>query len=81
MQTITLKARADHNGVIRLEVPTDLADQEIEIVLVMQSAVDVLPRDKMGYPIGYFEATYGSFADDPLAREQLIDADTRDELE
>ena len=67
MQTITLKTRADSGGVVKLEVPTDLKDREVEIVLVIQP-LDDEPLDDMGYPIGYFEATYGMFAEEPLSR-------------
>lgn len=88
MQTITLKARADQNGVVKLVIPTNLADREIEIVLVMQplvpeavDAMESLALDEMGYPIGYFEQTYGSFADEPLERDQPLEAHLRDELE
>jgi hypothetical protein len=80
MQTITMKARADRDGVVKLEIPTDLADREVEIVLVMQ-ALDKEPLDDMGYPIGYFEETYGSFADEPLERKQPLQPDARDEIE
>jgi hypothetical protein len=80
MQTITMKARADRDGVVKLEIPTDLADREVEIVLVMQ-ALDTEPLDDMGYPIGYFEETYGSFADEPLERNQPLQPDARDEIE
>lgn len=65
MQTITLKAHADADGIIKLEIPTHLKNQGIEIVLVMQ-ATHQEPVDAMGYPIGYFEETYGSSADEPL---------------
>ena len=47
MQTITLKARAGHDGVLKLEIPTDLADRELEIVLVMQP-LGTEPLDAMG---------------------------------
>jgi hypothetical protein len=80
MQTLTLKARADKDGILRLEIPTDQADQELEIVLVMQTIVDE-PVDAMGYPIGYFDETYGSFADDPIERNQPLHPDVRDEIE
>jgi len=80
MQTITLKARADHNGVVKLEIPTNLADQEMEIVLVIQR-LEGQAVDKMGYPIGYFDETYGSLADDPIERNQPPYADVRDEIE
>lgn len=80
MYTITLKARADRDGLVRLEIPTTLIDREVEIVLVMQP-LDTEPVDAMGYPVGYFEETYGSFADEPLSRNQPLQPDVRDELE
>ena len=80
MQTLTLKARADKDGIVRLEIPTDVTDQEMEIVVVMQP-VEEEPLDEMGYPLGYFEETYGMFADDPIERNQPLYFDVRDELE
>lgn len=80
MQTITLRARTNSDGVVRLEIPTDLADRDVEIVLVMHPLEAPLV-DSMGYPLGYFEETYGMFADDPLERNQPTSPDVRDELE
>lgn len=84
MQTLTLKARADKDGILRLEIPTNQADQALEIVLVMQTIKETLTDesvDAMGYPIGYFDETYGSIADDPLERNQPLYPDSRDEVE
>lgn len=84
MQTLTLKARAGKDGVLRLEIPTNQADQELEIVLVIQAISDEVtdePVDEMGYPIGYFDETYGSMADDPIERNQPLHPDVRDEIE
>ena len=44
-----------------------MADRDVEIVLVMQP-LTLEGLDEMGYPIGYFDETYGSFADEPLER-------------
>jgi hypothetical protein len=66
MQTLTIKARSDDEGIVKLEIPTNLANREVEIVLVMH-ANESEPVDEMGYPIGYFEENYGSFADEPLS--------------
>lgn len=74
------KARADRDEVVKLEIPTDLADRVVEIVLVMQ-LLEPEPLDEMGYPVGYFEETYGSFADEPLERNQPRQSDVRDEVE
>lgn len=79
MQTLTLKARTGKDGIVRLEIPTGKADRELEIVLVMQ-AVEDESVDAMGYPIGYFEETYGMFAGDPIERHQPPYPDVRDEL-
>src|SRR5258707_9847136 len=80
MQTITLKAHTGHDGLVKLEIPTDMSDREVEIVLVMHP-LDPEPLDGMGYPVGYFEDTYGSFADEQLERNQPFQADVRDEIE
>jgi len=80
MQTITLKVRADRDGLVKLEIPTDLANREVEIVLVMHPLAPE-SLDDMGYPIGYFDDTYGSFADDPLQRNQPLQPDVRDAIE
>jgi|GEM_PF-560736 len=37
--------------------------------------------DDMGYPEGYFDETYGMFADDPIERNQPSDFEQRDSLE
>lgn len=80
MQTITLKAHADRDGIVKLEVPTTLIDREVEIVLVIQ-ALTSAPLDDMGYPVGYFDETYGSFANAPLERQQPVQPDVRDAFE
>lgn len=80
MQTITLRARADQDGVVRLAIPTHQAQLEVEIVVIMQ-LLQAEALDAMGYPVGYFEAAYGSFAHEPLEREQPHSPDARDELE
>lgn len=57
MQAIKMTAHADSNGIIRLEIPTSAIDEDVEVVIVLHSPS---VRDAMGYPIGYFEETYGS---------------------
>lgn len=37
--------------------------------------------DDMGYPVGYFDETYGSLADDPIERNQPLEPDVRDVIE
>lgn len=81
MQTLTLKAWTDKDGIVRLEIPTNTMNKEVEIVIVMQTIEDDEPLDDMGYPLNYFEETYGMFADDPIERNQPLHPDVRDEIE
>ncbi len=37
MQTITLKATTDENGILRVELPVDVANTEYEVVVVFQT--------------------------------------------
>jgi len=46
MQTYTLKVRTDTNGVLKIEVPTDVVDGEVELVLVVQPT-EKRPKDEM----------------------------------
>ncbi len=39
MQTITLKATTDENGILRVELPVDVANTEYEVVVVFQAAL------------------------------------------
>lgn len=80
MQTLKVKARADEDGMIHLKIPTRNINQELEIVVVMQVVANELV-DAMGYPIGYFDATYGSLADDLIERNQPAYSDVRDKIE
>lgn len=75
-----VKVRTDQNGIARFEVPTDISDKDFEIVLVMQP-LEEKPVDAMGYPIGYFEETYGILANEPMERNQPSQADVRDEIQ
>lgn len=76
---LDLQSAGGCRWVIVLEVPTEAADQSFEAVVVLQ-ALPANTEEALGYPAEYFASTYGSFADDPLVREQPLPPDERDEL-
>jgi hypothetical protein len=69
LQAIQVNGHVGHDGILKLEVPLQLADQDVEAMVVVQavagkaSAVDV-----NGYPVGFFEAIDQIQADDLLER-------------
>jgi hypothetical protein len=73
MKTITLNTRIGNDGILSLELPTNLKDVDVELVLVYH-----VTNSK--WPAGYFEETYGSFADEPLERPEQGSFEEREEL-
>jgi hypothetical protein len=60
MQTIKMNTYVGHDGILKLELPPELSDADLEVVLVIQR------KEKRGWPPGYFESTAGALADDPI---------------
>ena len=84
METMKVKARIGENGILKLEVPTGLSAREVEVVLVMQAAgpaAEPQAVDENGWPIGFFDRTYGVLADDPIERPPQLPLEERDPIE
>jgi hypothetical protein len=73
MQSVKLQAHVGNDGVLKIEVPIGLANVDLELVVVYQPV-------KSGWAEGYFERTYGSFADEPLERAPQGEYEEREEL-
>ncbi len=67
METIKVKTHVGDDGILRLEVPTGLSNRELEVLVVLQP-LQIEAVDEMGWPIGFFDRTYGALADDPIER-------------
>ncbi len=74
MQTIRVEAHVGQDGVLKLELPLDIADSDLEVILVLQR------KERGAWPPGYFEQTAGSLADDPLERPPQGTYEERDVL-
>lgn len=74
MQTIKIDARVNEDGILKLELPLDVTNSDLEVLVVIQT------KAKRRWPDGYFERTAGSLADDPLERPAQGEFEDRDEL-
>lgn len=74
MQTIKFDTHIGHDGVLKLELPLEVSNTDIEVLVVVH------PKSKPAWPPGYFERTAGSLADDPIDRPVQGNFETRDEL-
>jgi hypothetical protein len=62
MQTIKLETHIGADGILKLELPLEISDADLEVLVVVQR------KEKRSWPPGYFERTAGSLADDPIER-------------
>ncbi len=74
MQTIKLETYVGSDGVLKLELPLEVSDTDLEVLVVVQ------PKVKRGWPAGYFERTAGSLADDPIERPPQGEYEERETL-
>ena len=77
METIRLKQRARPDGTLTIPLPKALRDQDLEVLVVLQpiatsDQVEEETLDENGWPVGFFDETYGSFAEDPIERPPQI---------
>jgi hypothetical protein len=79
METIKLQSRVGKDGILRLEVPVNASDTELEVVLVVQ-AVKETTEDRAEW-IAFIERTAGSLADAPMERPPQGDYETREPIE
>lgn len=80
MQTIKLHSRVGADGILTLEVPLDLTNTELEVLLVLHP-IAATKIELNGWSADFFSATYGSLRDDTLLRPDQGDYGVRDELE
>ena len=80
METIKIKAHIGSDGLLKLELPTNLQDVEAEVVVVLhptpQKAIDAL-----GWPINYFERIDRIEADDMTERPEQGVLEEREPIE
>lgn len=80
MEAIRLKTHVGDDGILKLELPETLHNRDLDVFVVIQP-LETEPLDEMGYPIGYFDETYGSLADDPIERGEQPPLEERDPVE
>ncbi|VXD18982.1 conserved hypothetical protein [Planktothrix serta PCC 8927] len=84
MQVIKVKTRVDAEGKVILQVPQDLANQELEIAIVYQLVspeTSTQTPEKLGWISGFFEQTAGCLADEPLVRYPQGEYEVREKIE
>lgn len=70
--SFSLEVQVGSDGTVTVVLPESFADKKL--LLTFQEV------DKNGWPIGFFEATYGAFRDTPIERGEQGQYEERDEI-
>ncbi len=73
METIKLQTVVDADGILKLQLPLELADQEVEVLVVVQPTAPI----KRVWPSGYAEQSTSTLSDDPIERPPQSEYENR----
>lgn len=83
MQSIKLKKHIGADGILHLDICLGMKDKEVEVMVIYQSieaATQTQTPEDLGYPLGFFEQTYGICQDDPIVIDSEGDFEQREEI-
>lgn len=77
---LKIKSRVDAEGNLHLQVPKNLANQELEVIVIYETSdlkTDTPTPEELGYPSDFFEKTAGRWEGEPLERGEQGVCDER----
>jgi hypothetical protein len=82
MRSILIRSRVGADGVLHLDIPSGLAETDVEVIVVLQpvSQPALGHTEDLGWSSGFFESVVGSWQGEPLTREFEGDYEAREEL-
>lgn len=69
MKSTKLNKKIGADGILHLDISTNITDIEVEIMVIyqpLQPPAQPNTPEELGYPPNFFEQTYGSCADNPI---------------
>jgi hypothetical protein len=74
---LKLKSKVDAEGRLLLQLPQQLANKELEIIISDSDEEAIPTPEELGYPADFFEKTAGKWEGEILVRENLDNCDRR----
>ena len=68
MKAMNLKSRTDADGILQIQIPTEMKERSVDVVVVFNAANNGEQDDHLDWPAGFFEETFGVLANDPIER-------------
>jgi hypothetical protein len=81
MVSISLRGHVRADGTLELRIPTKLSETDVEVTIMLEPVSENdAESTRPAWPEGYFERTFGSLRDNPIAYAPPTDFEVRSEL-
>lgn len=79
MRSILIRSRVGADGMLHLDIPSDLVGTEVEVMLILQPIAQPTPcrLNEVAWAPGFFVTTIGGWEGGPLTRESEGEYETR----
>lgn len=83
MQSIKVVSRVGSDGILHLDVPVGMTNEELEVMVIFQplkSSVQVETPQALGWLPGFFEEVIGGWAGEALERGEQGEFEIRESI-
>ena len=86
LDTVNLTQRVSDEGTLTVSVPENLRGKQLKVVVILQPSDEAPPAqteklDARGWPVGFFDRTYGSLAEEALEQLPQGEIEVREPIE
>ena len=82
MPSILIRSRVGADGILHLDVPSNLAETDVEVMVIATpvSQSDLGRTEELAWSTGFFESVVGGWQGERLTREGEGEYETREKL-
>ena len=82
MRSILIRSRVGADGVLHLDVPSNLVETDVEVMVILQPVrqSDLGATEELAWSTGFFESVVGGWQGERLTRECEGEYEAREKL-
>jgi hypothetical protein len=87
MESIKIRTHIGDDGILQIQLPPEIANQELDVVIVFQAVIPessqttAKTRQELGYSHRFLENVIGSWEGEPLERPEQLSFENREEIQ